>query len=469
MSRPFRVALVHPCIGRTPGVPYIKTWQMEPLPLGVLAGLTPPDVDVRLHDDRMEDIPYDQPADLVAISVETYTARRAYQIATEYRRRGVPVVMGGFHASLMPDEVARYAEAVVVGEAEQVWEELLDDFRAGAPKKWYVAEKRPKLIRSTPDRRLYAGKRYLPIGLVEVGRGCAFKCEFCAVQTVFKRTQTRRPHADVLAELASLKDERRLFFFVDDNFATHPNATKEFLRELAPLKLRWVSQMAIPAAHDEEMLELMARSGCMGVLIGFESLEPANLAKMDKSFNTMGSGFAGALANLRKHHIRVYGTFVFGYDDDHPGSFDQAVDFATEHAMYIAAFNHLTPFPGTPLYTRLQAEGRLAYDAWWLDPDYRYNGVPFRPIGMSAEQVERGCIGARAKFYSRRNILKRGFDKVNRSDWLMWRAFWLINQLHRADVRLRNRWPLGDVGFDQPLLEAPEFEPRVARSAPLEG
>jgi radical SAM superfamily enzyme YgiQ (UPF0313 family) len=450
----FRLALVHPCIGRKPGEAYIKTWQMESLPLGVLAALTPRDVEVTLHDDRLEAIPYDQPADLVAISVETYTARRAYQIASEYRARGVPVVMGGFHASLVPDEVERYAESVVVGEAEHVWEEVIDDFRAGSPRKRYVAESRPTLEKARPDRSIFQGKRYLPIGLVEVGRGCAFKCEFCAIQTVFRRTQTRRPQGDVLSELAALKGSRKLFFFVDDNFATHPQKTKEFLRELAPLGLRWVSQMAIPAAHDEELLELMARSGCMGVLIGFESLDPQNLERMDKGFNTMGGGYGVALANLRRHNIRLYGTFIFGYDADHPGSFDDAVEFAREHAFYIAAFNHLTPFPGTPLYQRLEREGRLRYDRWWLDPEYRYNGVPFRPARMTAQQVERGCVGARASFYSRRSILQRGFDTVNRSDGLMWRNFWLINQLHRADVRLRDKWPLGDEAWRGTLLEA---------------
>lgn len=454
MSRPYRITLVHPCIGRRPGEPYIKTWQMESLPMGVLAGLTPADVDVELFDDRLEEIPYDRPTDLVAISVETYTARRAYQIASEFRRRKVPVVMGGFHASLVPDEVEQWAEAIVVGEAEEVWGELVDDFRAGTPKKRYASASRPSLARSRPDRRVFAGKRYLPIGLVEVGRGCAFQCDFCAIQTVFKRTQTRRPDGDVLSEIAALKGTRKLFFFVDDNFATHPGRAKAFLKELAPLGVRWVSQMAIPAAHDEELLELMRRSGCMGVLVGFESLDERNLADMDKGFNTMRGGYEVALANLRRHDLRLYGTFVFGYDHDTRDSFQEAVDFARRHAMYIAAFNHLTPFPGTPLYARLRAEGRLRYDAWWLDPEYRYNMIPFRPAHLSPDELSEGCVGARAAFYGRRSILRRGFDAVNRSDGLMWRNFWLINQLHRADVRLRDRWPLGDEGWRGTLLPA---------------
>jgi radical SAM superfamily enzyme YgiQ (UPF0313 family) len=311
-----RLTIVHPCVGRKLGQRYIRTWQMEPLPAATIAGLTPGDVDVRFHDDRMEQIPFDEPTDLVAISVETYTARRAYQIASEFRRRGVPVVMGGFHASLCPDEVARYAEAVVVGEAEALWPQVLDDFRHDRLSKFYRASGRTSLENLRPDRSIFAGKRYLPIGLVEAGRGCHFQCEFCAVQTVFEATQTRRPIDRILSELHAMKDTRRLFFFVDDNITSNIRQAKEFFRALIPLNIRWVSQTSINAAHDEEFLDLLVRSGCQGVLIGFESLNPANLQSMNKRFNTAKGGFEVALANLRRHRIRIYGTFIFGYDGD---------------------------------------------------------------------------------------------------------------------------------------------------------
>src|SRR6188768_132854 len=159
-----RLTIIHPCIGRRPGQSYIRTWQMEPLPAATLAGLTPKDVEVRFYDDRMETIPFEEPTDLVAISIETYTAKRAYQIASEYRRRGVSVVMGGFHASLCPDEVARHAEAVVVGEAEALWPEVIDDWRHGTPKKVYRQQGRTSLAGARPDRRIFRGKRYLPVG-----------------------------------------------------------------------------------------------------------------------------------------------------------------------------------------------------------------------------------------------------------------------------------------------------------------
>jgi radical SAM superfamily enzyme YgiQ (UPF0313 family) len=450
-----KLTIIHPCIGRHAGDrTYIRTWQMESLPAAVLAGLTPKDVEIRFYDDRMETIRFDEPTDLVAISVETYTARRAYQIASEYRLRGVPVVMGGFHASLMPDEVARYAEAVVVGEAEILWPQVIDDARNGRLQKFYRQQGRPGLAGIRPDRSIFQGKRYLPIGLVEAGRGCHFKCEFCAIQTVFKATQNRRPVEDILREVKEMKDKRRLFFFVDDNITSNMDQAKEFFKALIPLKVRWVSQSSINAAHDDEFLDIIVKSGCMGVLIGFESLNPENLKNMNKSFNTMRGGFVKALENLRRHKVRVYGTFIFGYDGDTPKSFGETVRFAQENAMYIAAFNHLTPFPGTPLYKRLQSDGRLLYDAWWLDERYRYNTIPFTPMAMSPGELQKMCLEARRDFYSWPSILRRGMAPVNMSSFFMWRNFYLINAMHRTDVSMRDGFPLGDEAWTGRLLSA---------------
>lgn len=450
-----RLTLVHPCIGRRAGDrSYIRTWQMEPLPPALIAGITPRDVEVRFYDDRMEEIPFDEPTDLVALSVETYTARRAYQIASEYRQRGVPVVMGGFHASLCPDEVARHAESVVVGEAEALWPEVIDDYRHGRGRKLYRQEGRTNLTGANPDRRIFRGKRYLPVGLVEAGRGCHFKCDFCAVQTVFQATQTRRPVDEILAEIAAVRHEKKLIFFVDDNITSNLPQAKEFFRALIPLKVRWVSQASINVAHDEELLDLLERSGCMGVLIGFETLNPDNLRAMNKTFNTMRGGYEKALENLRRHKIRLYGTFIFGYDEDTPDQLPRSVAFAREHGFYIAAFNHLTPFPGTPLYERLEQEGKLLYENWWLDETYSYNKVPFRPARMTAEEVERCCVEARRAFYSWPSILKRSVDPVNRADAFMFRNYFLINGLHRADVDGRNHFPLGEEDWRGDLLEA---------------
>jgi radical SAM superfamily enzyme YgiQ (UPF0313 family) len=416
--------------------------------------LTPRDRDTRLrfYDDRTEVIPFDEPTDLVAMSVETYTAKRAYQIASEYRRRGVPVVMGGFHPTLVPDEASEYAESIVVGEAEQLWPEVLEDFRRGHLQRVYRQPRRPPLTGLRPDRSIFAGKRYLPVGLVEAGRGCHFRCEFCAVQSFFSNTQTRRPVEEILEEIRRIR--KPLIFFVDDNITSNMDQAKEFFRALIPLKVRWVSQASINAAHDEEFLRLIKASGCQGLLIGFESLNPDNLRRMHKGFNLMKGGYEQALANLRRHEIRLYATFILGYDGDMRGTLEATLAFAQRHRFYIVAFNHLTPFPATPLYRRLQEEGRLLYERWWLDPEYRYGMVPFAPRGLTAEEVKQQCITARQKFYSLSSVLRRGFDKVNISDWFMWTHFFSINLLFRAEVMQRKDFPLGDESYTSPLLKA---------------
>jgi radical SAM superfamily enzyme YgiQ (UPF0313 family) len=450
-----RLTLVHPCIGRRAGDrTYLRSWQMEPLPPAMIAGLTPEDVEIRFWDDRMEAIPYDEPTDLVGISVETYTARRAYQIASEYRSRGVPVVMGGFHAMLCPEEVGRHAEIVVTGEAEDVWPTVIDDVRHGHWQHVYAPSRRPKLGTTRPDRSIFRGKKYLNLRLVEAGRGCHFRCDFCAIQTAFGAMQTRRPLDTILREIREIGRPNDLYFFVDDNITSNMNAAKDFYRALAPLGIRWVSQASINAAHDEEFLDLIARSGCQGVLIGFESLDRNTLKAMGKGFNTMGGGYEKALANLRRHGLRVYGTFVFGYDHDTEASFDEAVDFALDQKMFIAAFNHLTPFPGTPLYRRLEAEGRLASDAWWLDPDYRYNQVPFRPERLSPEEVQRRCVEARARFYGLPNIVRRLSDAPNRGPARMLSTYLMTNLMLRREVRQRDSLPLGDAGWQGSLIPA---------------
>jgi radical SAM superfamily enzyme YgiQ (UPF0313 family) len=449
-----RLTLIHPAIGCKPGKDYIRSWQMEPLPIAALAGLTPPDVAITFFDDRLERIDFDRPADLVAIPVETYTAKRSYQIASEFRRRGVKVVMGGFHPSLATEEVRRFADATVIGEAEGIWPQVIDDARAGRLQPVYRAESQPCLSRIRYDRSVFQGKAYLPIRLVETGRGCKFPCEFCAIQSFFDRSARRRPVGAVVEELRALKDGAKMFFFVDDNFAADIASGSELADAIAPLGIRWITQMSINAAHDDKLLARLAAAGCAGVLIGFESLDEGVLRSMRKNFNRMKGGYGPALANLRRQNIRVYGTFVFGYGEHRPEAFAEAAEFAIENKFYIAAFNHLTPFPGTPLYRRLEEEKRLLYDSWWLDARYRYNDLPFRPESGEPDDVRRGCLEARRKFYGWPSILRRFADPLNRGEAVLARNFLPINYMHRAELSLRDGFPLGDPEWRGELLQA---------------
>ncbi len=448
-----RLTIIQPCMGRRTGEPYIRSWQMEPLAPAVLAALTPDDVEIRFHDDRMEVIPFDDPTDLVAITVETYTARRSYQIASEYRKRGAPVVMGGFHATLAPDEVAEYADAVVIGEAEGLWPRVIDDFRRNRPARFYRHESLPSLAGCAPDRSIFEGRNYLPVALVETGRGCPYPCEFCAIQTFFRRTRRRRPVDEVVAELSRI--DKPLVFFVDDNIVADPEEARDLLLALIPLKIKWVGQAGIGAAFDDELLGLLAQSGCQGLLIGLESLDRETLETMGKGFVTPFGTYEAALSNLRRFGIRLYVTFVFGYGSDTAETVDRTATFAEAHRFFLTAFNHLTPFPGTPLYLRLEEEGRLLFDRWWLDPGYRYGMLPFAPEGISAGELEERCSAARRRFFGLRSILRRGLDfRVNSRTAFMGFHFFLINLLMRREARQRREYPLGDEGFTEPLPDA---------------
>jgi radical SAM superfamily enzyme YgiQ (UPF0313 family) len=448
-----KLTLIHPAVGKVPGQRYIRAWQMEPLPVAHLAGMTPPEIELNFFDDRMETIDFDRPTDLVALSVETYTALRAYQIASEYRRRGVPVVMGGFHPTLCPTEVGEYAEAVVSGEAENVWPELLNDFAAGRLKRYYRSTGgRPALGLNQPKRSIYGNRNYLPINLVEASRGCTFNCDFCVIQSYFNSTQISKSIAALVDEIKSLPHRNRLTFLVDDNAVSRPEVALELFEALIPLKIKWVSQSTITLARDRRLVRTLKASGCQGVLIGFESLNQESLRQMNKSFNASRGGAREAVRLLHSEGIRIYGTFIFGYDGETIDSFGKTLDFCRDEKLFMVAFNHLTPFPGTPLYDRLEREGRLLFDRWWLDPSYRYGMVPFKTT-LSAETIRRECIKARQAFYSSNSILRRFTNPANCAGPAMIFPYFFINFLLRNDISQRCNLPLGDDGWKGELIK----------------
>jgi radical SAM superfamily enzyme YgiQ (UPF0313 family) len=437
-----RVTLIYPSVGRKENTPYVRAWQMQPLSMALIASLTPPDVDVRFYDDRIEDIPFEEPTELVALSVETFTALRAYKIARRFRENGVPVVMGGYHVTLLPDEATREADAIIVGDAEPVWAQVLDDVRQGRLQPVYDGRGRRTLGGLRPRRELFDGKPYQNITLVEFARGCNFKCDFCSITAFHDANQNHRPVHDVAAEMEATGSRR--FFIVDDNIVSQPAQARELCHELSPLGVNWVGQASIHIAQDDELLGLMVKSGCRGVLIGMESLDPANLRDMGKSWNLASGSYAESLRRFRDHGLAVYGTFVFGYDNDDAQVIQRSVEFAREQQLFLAAFNHLIPFPGTPLYRRLQHDGRLLKPRWWLDPKSRVGEVTFRPKKLEPAELEELCLNARRQFYGWGSIWQRLWDRrANAPSPLMLSVYLALNLGSHFDIDRRQGLRLG--------------------------
>ena len=379
---------------------------MEPLVFAMLAARTPDRFDVAFHDERLAPVPTDRDTDLVAMTVETYTARRAYQIAAAYRRRGIKVVMGGYHPTLLPEEAARYCDALVIGDGEGTWERILGDAAAGRLQGIYRQDKAMSLAGIRPDRGIFRGKRYAPVSLVQFGRGCRLACDFCSIHAFYGRAMGQRPVEDVVAEIETLPRARPVFI-VDDNLFSDEATLERLLRALVPLKIRWTCQTTVDVARNERLLDLMAESGCMLALVGFESLSEKNLSQIGKKWNLQRGEYTRAIRRLHERGIMIYGTFVFGYDDDGPDAFDRAVDFALESNFCLANFNPLTPTPGTALIERLRRERRMLYDRWWLDERFRYGHATFVPKGMTPEELTEGCWRARRRFYTYSTIARR--------------------------------------------------------------
>ncbi len=378
---------------------------LEPLVFGILSQLTPPDVEVAMYDARIEPIPFDEPTDLAAITLETFTAKYAYQIAAQYRKRGVPVVMGGYHPTLLPDEVLQYADAIAIGDAEAVWPRIVEDARAGKLQRVYQAPPNLEVEGVKPNRGIFAGKKYGPLHLVQVGRGCKFACDFCSIHAFYGRDMPRRCLEDVLAEIEELRG--KYVFFADDNLFTNIEQAEALFRALIPYKIHWSCQVSLDIAQNPQLLDLMARSGCIGVLIGFESLDESNLILMRKKWNLKYGDYAKTLARFYERGIMVFGSFVLGYDNDTTDAFARTFDFAMESKLALAQFNPLIPIPATSLYERLKKEDRLLYERWWLDDHYRYGQTIFRPKGMTPEQLAEGCFKMRQDFGAYSSIFKR--------------------------------------------------------------
>ena len=415
---------------------------MHPLCFAILKRLSPPDVEISFFDERVEEIPFDEPTDLVAMTVETYTARRSYQIAAEFRRRNVKVVMGGYHPTFLPDEALQFADAVVTGDAEGVWQRVVDDAKDGQLQRLYQSNEFPELGGVVPDRSVFRGKRYAPVTLIQYGRGCRYNCNFCSIRAFYGSNLRQRPVGEVVDEMKKLRC--KLVFLVDDNIFVDIPKAKELFEALIPLKIRWSCQVSIDVARDAELIELMQKSGCVNALVGFESLNRDNLKQMRKDWNLKYADYESSIKVFQDAGIMIYGTFVFGYDHDTVDSFDEAVEFAIRNKFYLANFNPLTPTPGADLYDQLQREDRLIYERWWIDPDFRYGHATFHPRGMSASELTAGCLRARMQFNTYSSLFRRALaPRTNLRSPYRFGIYLLSNIISKREILSKQDRQLG--------------------------
>lgn len=401
-----RIALVSPKgpLYRHRGGIFRRSLRYAPLTLTTLASLVPPELEARLTliDEGIQDVPPGLSFDLVGLTVITGTAPRAYELAARFRERGATVVLGGPHVTLLPDEAQRHADSIVTGYAEDTWPALLRDFAAGCLKPRYTQDPELSLAgRPCPRRDLLPAGRFLTTNVFEATRACVHGCDFCVVPAAWGRRPYQKPVEEVVADIR--QHGARKLIFVDLNLIADREYAARLFEALIPLRVHWYGLSTILLADDAELLELAARSGCRGLLIGFESIVPANLRQSGKGFNRPAR-FREVVARLHRHGIAVYGCFVFGLDHDTPDIFLETARFTVEAGIDLPRFAIVTPFPGTGLYRRLESEGRILTRNWEL---YDGQHVVFEPARMSVRQLQEGTEAAWRHAYAFGSIAKR--------------------------------------------------------------
>ena len=378
------------------------------LNLPTIAALTPTDWDVEILDARVKPVDYDAKADLVGITGFTAEMPGAYEIADNFRKKGVKVVMGGVHASALPDEALQHADAVVIGEAELVWHKLLLDFKRGELKQKYKADKLCDMENMViPRRNLLNREMYSGFYTLQATRGCPFNCDYCAVTAFFGQEFRTRPVDEVIEEIKGFGSKK--FFFMDDNIVGRPKYAKELFQKLIPLKVIWGSQASITMAKDPELLNLYARSGGRYAFIGFESLSQKSLENLHKGWNS-AKDYKEAIKKIQGAGINIIGSFVFGLDEDDSSVFKTTFDFIMETNMDAAQFHILTPLPGTVTYSLLEKEGRIIDRDW---ARYHTGEVVFQPKGMTVKELQNGYYWIFRNTYTIKNILKRSLRSPN--------------------------------------------------------
>lgn len=371
--------------------------------LQIIAALTPKDIKVSMVDEHISDIDFSKDYDLVGISIMTATAKRGYHLAKKFKGNGSKVIFGGIHASIMPEEVIKYGDAVVIGEAESSWPKLIEDFRQNSLKKYYQ-DKEPDLSNAPLPKRDSRIDRSV-LGIKCPGfyttKGCPYDCEFCSVSSVYGRKIRTLPIPLVIKDIENANS--KIYLSLDDNVVANPKYAKSLFREMSHLNIKWGGQCTVTIAKDDELLQLCRKSGCGGLFIGLESVSTTSMRKMRKTLKSIKEN-EDAIKKIQDAGIIFHPSFVFGFDDDTKAVFDDTLEFLYRNRITTATFNILTPYPGTRLFRRLQQEGRLISEDW---SHYNHYTVTFRPKNMTERELAESYFLFKKEFYSLSNICRR--------------------------------------------------------------
>lgn len=403
--RPRYALLINPFYPKDPRASYGKHVLTPSLALTSVAGATPAHWEVRYWDENLLQGP--PPADplprLVGITVHLTFARRAYELADWYRRQGCRVVMGGLHVLSCPDEALQYADAIAIGDGVQLWPQILEDFERGALQSRYEADySRPYSSDPPPRRAILPRESFLTTSSMIATRGCHNRCGFCYLSTEGLHMPYRMRHVQqVVDEIVA--DGQPYVVFIDNNLGSRPAYLRELCRALQPLEIIWSAAVTIDVTDDPTLIREMALSGCTGVFVGFESLNGGNLTDARKR-TPAPEDYARRVAIFHRYGIQVNGSFVLGFDHDRPDVFPRTVEWIEANRLECATFHILTPYPGTPLFRQLEAEGRILHRDW---DRYDTGHVVFQPKHMTVEELDQGYAWCYSTLFSHRSIWKR--------------------------------------------------------------
>lgn len=439
-SRSLRFLLVNPAApqwrvtaGNRPS-PVTRVFRFSMLSSLAVAAAMPEGVETRILDEEVEPLDLEEPADLVGISFMTFNAPRAYEIADAFRRKGRPVILGGYHPTFRPEEALGHADAVCAGEAEANVDQLVRDFLAGHLRPLYDDGPADLSRLRRPDRTLVPRGRYAWVDPIQATRGCPHGCTFCSISSFFGRRFRTRPVGDVVDELRGLGPR---ILFLDDNLTVDADYARELFARMVPLGKRWYSQSGVTLADDPDLLESAVKSGCRGVFVGFESVSQDGLAAFKKDF-ARARDYRRAVERFHEAGVGVQAGIVLGHDADGPGVFRETLEFLLSARVDALQATILTPFPGTPLFEEMEGAGRIV-DRDWSHYDFRH--VVFEPKQMSRETLQRGHDWLLARFYSAGAIAGRLLGEMSYlpPDTIL-RGTMPLNLGYRARLRKDRTW-----------------------------